>query len=233
MASSGTIAVSLTMLAMLLCFGAFVGLIVFLVYYTRKVRNARIAQCAAWAAQHGFHYWPEDRTALGISGRTPFNLGHSHQALDVFRGKHRGLHMHCFQYQFVTGGGKSRSVHQYQIVAISLPTSRPFLDIGHENFMSKRFEKDLDFENQAFNDHYRIESDSPRFAYDVIHPRTMEWMLADRRALVTRWRFEGSWLLTFRSGPLVLEELHYYADFLHAVLAQVPEHVWSAPKSLG
>ncbi|WP_051704213.1 hypothetical protein [Glycomyces sp. NRRL B-16210] len=213
----------------LACCVALVGGTVLLVLYTRRARNARIAQCAAWAARHGFQYWPDDPTALGISGHNPFDLGHSRRAYDVLRGRYRDAHLHCFQYVFVTGGGRSRTTHTYQVYAISLPKSRPYLDIRHENALSRRFEKDLDFENQAFNDEYRIESDSPRFAYDVIHPRTMEWMLADQRARSYQWRFEGSWLMTFRTGGHDLDQVFHYADFLHAVLGQVPAHVWSDP----
>jgi hypothetical protein len=216
-----------SMLIPALCLGVPAGLVVLAIVASRRARQRRIAQCAAWAAHHRFQYWPEDRAALGITRRPPFTMGHSHQALDVFRGMYKERHLHFFHYRFVTGSDKERQTHDYQLVAIDLPAVRPVLDIGHENFLSRRFDKDIEFENQAFNDKFKIASQSPRFAYDVIHPRTMEWMLADPRAHVIRWRFEGAWLMTFRRGGLNPDEAFYYADFLHQVLAQVPKHVWS------
>ncbi|MFC3491240.1 hypothetical protein [Glycomyces rhizosphaerae] len=197
------------------------------VYYSRRARQRHIAQMAAWAAYHGFQYWPEEPSALAISRQVPFTYGSGHQALDVLRGTFRDVHLHCFQLRYQVSSGESTSTHDYQVVAISLPAMRPLLDIAHENSMSRRFDKDIQFENRAFNDKFKIASPSPRFAYDVIHARTMEWMLADARAHTIRWRFEGAWLLTFRRGKLNPHEVFYYADFLHQVLAQVPKHVWS------
>lgn len=215
------------LLVPVLCLGVLGGVIAVAVHFSRKSRQRRIDQCAAWAAHHRFHYWPEEPSALAISKHSPFATGHARQAIDVFRGTYRDAHLHFFQYRFKTGSGDNESTHDYQVVAISLPAMRPLLDIAHENSLSRRFDKDIEFENRAFNDKFRIASHSPRFAYDVIHPRTMEWMLADPRAHTLRWRFEGSWLMTFRKGAVNPHEAFYYADFLHQVLAQVPNHVWS------
>ncbi|MCC3765010.1 hypothetical protein K3N28_18280 [Glycomyces sp. TRM65418] len=221
--------VAFTVLVPLLCLGVPGGLVAVLIYCSRRARQRRMAYCAAWAAHHGFHYLPSDPSVLAISRQPPFTSGSGREALDVFRGTFRETHLHCFQYRYRTSDGENTSTHDYQVVAISLPAMRPLLDIAHENSLSRRFDKDLQFENQAFNDRFKIASPSPRFAYDVIHARTMEWMLADPRAHAIRWRFEGSWLMTFRKGPLNPEEVFYYADFLHQVLAQVPKHVWSDP----
>lgn len=210
-----------------LCLGIPGGLVAFAILHSRRVRQRRIAYCAGWAAHHGFHYLPSDPAALAISQQPPFTSGHARMALDVFRGTFRDVHLHSFQLQFRSGSGDNESTHDYQVVAISLPGARPLLDIAHENSLSRWFEKDLQFENRAFNDRFKIASPSSRFAYDIIHPRTMEWMLADPRAHVIRWRFEGAWLMTFRRGGLNPDEVFYYADFLHQVLAQVPKHVWS------
>jgi hypothetical protein len=213
--------------AALLCLGVPGTAIGLAIWYSVRSRKRRIAELAAWAAHHGFHYWPQERSALALSRQAPFTTGHGHQALDVLRGTYKGAHLHCFQLRFRTGNGEHESTHDYQVVAISLPATRPLLDIAHENSLTRRFGADLAFENQAFNDRFKIASPSPRFAHDVIHPRTMEWMLADPRAHRLRWRFEGAWLMTFRQGRLNPHEVFYYADFLHQVLAQVPKHVWS------
>lgn len=212
---------------MLVCFGSLVAVMVLIFYVQRRARQARIRYCQGWAAHHGFQYWPEDLSVLGMSSQAPFSVGHSRTAMDVFRGKYRGLHLHFFHYRYRTGSGKNQRTHDWQVVAVSLPAARPLLDIDHENFLSKRLGKDIDFENQAFNDRYRVISASPRFAYDVIHPRTMEWMLSDYRALANRWRFEGPWLMTMRSGALDLDHVMHFADFLVDVRSQVPDHVWT------
>ncbi len=47
------------------------------------------------------------------------------------------------------------------MVAISLPATRPLLDIAHENSLSRRFDKDIEFENRAFNDKFWIARRAP------------------------------------------------------------------------
>ncbi|GAA2162960.1 MULTISPECIES: hypothetical protein [Glycomyces] len=197
------------------------------VYFAWRARQKKIAMYRAWAAQYGFHYEPGDNSVTGLSTEEPFNQGHSRKGIDVFRGMYKGVHIVFFQYQYSTGSGKERKTFNHQVVAIGLPTTRPLLDISQENFLTKRFAKDIDFENQAFNDIFRIKSPNRRFAYDIIHARTMEWMLQDQRARSYSWRFEGPWLMTFRSGGLKLEEVFFYADFLIDILGQVPRHVWA------
>ena len=196
-------------------------------YFAWRARQKKIAQYRAWAAQYGFQYEPRDDSVTGLSTEQPFGIGRSRQGIDVFRGMYKNMHILFFQYKYTTGSGKESKTFHNQIVAIGLPTARPLLDISQENAFSKRFQKDIDFENQRFNDTFRIKSPNRRFAFDVIHARTMEWMLADQRANSYPWRFEGPWLMTFRSGALKLEEVFFYADFLIDVYAQVPRHVWS------
>jgi hypothetical protein len=221
--------VLLFVVAPVVCLGIPAGLITWAILHSRRVRQRRIAYCLGWAAHHGFHYVPSDPSMLAISRQPPFTTGSGREALDVFRGTFKGVHLHCFQYRYRTSDGENTTTHDYQVVAISLPAMRPLLDIAHENSLTRRFSKDLEFENQAFNDRFKVASPSPRFAHDVIHPRTMEWMLADPRTRLLRWRFEGAWLMTFRPGPIKPDEVFYYADFLHQVLAQVPKHVWTEP----
>lgn len=198
-----------------------------LAYFAWRARQKKIAAYRAWAAQYGFHYEPRDDSVTNLSSENPFGTGRARQGIDVFRGRYKNLHIVFFQYNYTTGSGKDSRTHPNQIVAIGLPAARPLLDISRENGFSKRFQKDIDFENQRFNDTFRIKSPNRRFAFDVIHARTMEWMLADQRAMSYPWRFEGPWLMTFRPGPLKLEEVFFYADFLIDVYAQVPRHVWS------
>ncbi|WP_025272171.1 hypothetical protein [Haloglycomyces albus] len=191
------------------------------------LRKKKVREYRAWAAQNGFHYEPRDDTVAELSTGEPFQEGSSRMGMDVFRGQYRGMHVMFFHYQYTTGFGKDRESHPFQVAAIGLPAPRPRLDIGHEGWWSRRFTADIDFENQAFNNHYKINCDSRRFAFDIIHPRTMEWMLSDPRALHNEWRFEGQWLLTWRAGGLNFEDVFLYLDFLIDIYSQVPRFVWA------
>jgi len=47
-------------------------------------------------------------------------------------------------------------------------------------------------ESEEFNRAFKIKTAQNKFAYDVLHPRMMEWMLADQRAIRFPFRFERS-----------------------------------------
>ncbi|WP_112133348.1 hypothetical protein [Glycomyces dulcitolivorans] len=200
----------------------------YLVYYVRrKSSEQRRAQAYAhWAAQCGFQYRAEDPAVGAPSAFDPFvvPLGSFNEwkGCHVFSGGHRGhrfLAYECTRPQDT----ELREPELYQVVMVQLPALRPLLDIGPE----ARDSGDMDFESQAFNNAFRVLSPSPRFAHDVIDPRMMEWMLASPFARGTRLRFEGAWLMTFRSGPLAAGEILPYVGHLADVLDRVPRHVWS------
>ncbi|MDN3239922.1 hypothetical protein [Glycomyces tritici] len=186
----------------------------------------------AFAQQHGLQYRYKDHYIGPPSLRTPFqdpvgSLGATWDGFHVMRGTYRGHHMLAYECRVKKAEWESYEAG-FQVVAIALPTARPFLDIRPESDLSRALEKDLQFENHEFNQVFRVMSDNPRFAHDVLHARTMEWMLADGRARSIPWRFEGGWLMTFRRGGVNTAEVLPSADFLIDLLAQVPKHVWSA-----
>lgn len=197
----------------------------------RRAEYRRAWECHAFAQRHGLQYLHQDPGLGAPSPRAPFvePVGASQTlwgAFHVMRGAYRGHQLVAYECRVKNADWESLE-GSFQVVAIVLPADRPFLDISLENDLSRAFEEDLTFENRAFNDVFRVKSDSPRFAHDVLHARTMEWMLADWRARSFNWRFEGRWLMTFRSGGVNTAGILPYADFLIDLLAQVPEHVWS------
>ena len=50
-----------------------------------------------------------------------------------------------------------------------MPFSLPLLSVGG-GWGGKK----VRFESEDFNDRFTVRTDTPKFAYDVIHPRTME-----------------------------------------------------------
>ncbi|HMI32521.1 MAG TPA: hypothetical protein VK499_00140 [Propionibacteriaceae bacterium] len=55
------------------------------------------------------------------------------------------------------------------LVAIMMPFSFPLMSVGGGWDVKK-----VRFESEEFNDRYTVRTDDPKFASDVIHPRTME-----------------------------------------------------------
>jgi hypothetical protein len=200
-----------------------VALYVYL-YYKREGKRAKAFQ--AWAKSRGFRYGRGEGALAGFSTAEPWGRGKHRTGAHVLRGEHRGEPVLMFEYRYMAGN-ENKEVFNHQVVAVPLPGSVPLLDIAHEGGFSRRFGDDIDFENQAFNDRFKITSADRRFAYDIVHARTMEWMLHDQRAGMWQWRFEGPWLMTFEKRKLDPADALHRADFLLDVRAQAPAYLWS------
>lgn len=209
-----------------------IAVIIVLVWSTgqaAKARQAQMVRLHQWAQHHGLRYTPNDHSVARLSSCAPFNIGSGRIGRDVFRGSHNGRALTFGEYQYTTRKDKKTQLHRWQFVALALPSPRPYLSISRESggLLSSLFGgRGLQLESQEFNDRFRIYTASERFAYDVLHPRAMEWLLADIHANTVGFRFEGHWVITVRSGPLRYDEVYRYADFLDAVIGLVPDFVW-------
>jgi uncharacterized protein DUF3137 len=143
--------------------------------------------------------------------------------------------MVAFDYVYITesGAGKDRTTttHKYSVVALSTPSHRPTLELRREvvgrkllGFVGMR---DLQLESEEFDKAFLIKADNDRFAYDILHPPMMQWLLDDRRAMSSLpFRFDGGSLVTWLDGQMDLERVTYLLDYLCDVLDRVPAFVW-------
>jgi len=122
-----------------------------------------------------------------------FRKGHSRRAFNTMTGSVRVDGRECpvkagdFLYKITRSNGKSTSTSTYRFsyLILHLPFPRvPDLLIRPENFMDKLagvvgFD-DIDFESEEFSRGFHVASKDKRFAYDVITPAMMEFLLASR-----------------------------------------------------
>lgn len=208
-------------------------------YWQWQHNKKKIAHFMQVAQQRGWQYQRQDNGVLGRFRGDPFdNGGRNKRANHVFTGQHRGRPFCCFEYTYqVTrhnssgNGSHSRTeTHYYQIFSIGTPAARSTLQVTKEGFGSKMLDfvgvRDLQLESVEFNQTFKIKTDNDKFAYDVLHPRTMEWMLQDQRAQQTPIRFEGSGLVTWQRGKFELEAMEPRLDYLCEFVDRVPEFVW-------
>ncbi|TCP57068.1 hypothetical protein EV191_1011020 [Tamaricihabitans halophyticus] len=195
----------------------------------------KIAHFTQVAQQRGWQYRPKDSSVLGRFRGSPFNSrGHSRRARHVFSGQHRGKPFCCYEYTYkvTSGSGSNRRTQTYyfRIASVSTPATRPTLEISKEGWGSKMLDfvgvRDLQLESVEFNKAFKIKTENDKFAYDVLHPRTMEWMLHDPRAPETPVRFENGGLVTWERGKFDLEWMQPRLDYLCEFVERVPEFVW-------
>jgi hypothetical protein len=160
-------------------------------YYSSQQRKKELeALAAAW----GFSW--DDSDPFGIDvGYEAFHAigrGHSRRAYNVFHGDRNGRGMVCFDYRYTTGSGKSQSTHHLSGTFIRHKYPFPNLVIRPEGFFDKLAEfvgfDDIDFESAEFSKAFYVKSDNRKFAFDLLHARAMEYMLAQPQRFAMEFR---------------------------------------------
>lgn len=210
-----------------------IAAVIALVRYQRNRRRERADAVRGWAARRGWAYLAEDDSFAGRFGGVPFQSGDHRRAGNVVIGAFGGAPSLCFDYSFVTrstdGRGHTRTTtHRYTITALRLPAMLPVLQIGPENVLTSLGRAlgfhDIEFESEKFNATFTVQSDVPRFAYDVTHPRMMDMLL---RAPGPPWRIAGADLLCWQPGPATPARHEAQLAYLDAIRRQIPQFVWA------
>jgi hypothetical protein len=141
--------------------------------------------------------------------------------------------MVAFDYSYETSstdskGHRSTTTHRYSVCALALPAPLPGLELSPESVLT-RFAGaigfgDVELESEDFNRHYRVSARNPKFAYDVLNPRTMEALLA-RPAL--HLRLLDADAVCWESGRQEPAELLERLATLEVLVAGIPSYVWS------
>ncbi len=184
---------------------------------------------------HGRPDWVlvgSDDTAISRFGLTTAGFGHTTE--QVVRGENGGLPVEGLVHRWKTqrtetttdseGRTRTRTVtehHSEEVAGVWLPFSFPQLSIDG-GWGGQR----VRFESEEFNDRFKVRSADARLAYDVIHPRTMEFLMAVAPPGI---QIEGN-LMRFLVSSHDTETLGFCADFAHDFFARVPSFVW---KNLG
>ena len=140
---------------------------------------------------------------LTFSQRDPFNVpssysacdwfsqGHDREAYNVIHGQLGDYQVKAFDYTYETdstsgtGSDRSTSHDKYHFSCVILDTNAVYqsLLVRPEGFFDRvggAFGiEDIDFESDEFSRKFYVKSSDKKFAYDVIHARTMEFLLAN------------------------------------------------------
>jgi hypothetical protein len=185
-------------------------------------------------AGFGFYGHPDwqligrDDTLIARYGLTTAGFGHTTEK--VIRGNNDGLPIEAFIHRWQTqrtesytdseGRSRTRTVtenHSEIITAIMMPFSFPLLSVGGGGGGKK-----IRFESEEFNNRFTVRTDNPKLASDVIHPRTMEFLMAVQPP---GFRIEGD-VTRFSVERHDTQVIGICADFAHEFFGRVPTFVW-------
>jgi hypothetical protein len=157
-----------------------IGVIGFLSWQQDKKRREALRQ---WAKQRGWHLthlrvrsMHRDYPALKV-----FQNGHSRYAKNIIKGELHGRPVTMMDYRYTTGHGKNRSTHNRGVVILACDFPTVPLFIRRENPLDRVGEffgaDDIDFESSEFSRKFFVKSSDRKWAYDVIHTRTMDYLM--------------------------------------------------------
>lgn len=206
-------------------------------YLGHLAQEKRREEMRVLARQLGCTFRAED--AAGARELEPFELfarGHSQRAYNTLSGRvsvgddSYAVRGGDFLYKVTSGSGKHRRTHthrfSYWIVHLTWPHCPP-LSIRPENVFDKiagalGFD-DIDFESEEFSRRFHVKSSDKKFAYDLIEPRMMEFLLP---RLTTGLALEhGKLLLSDGSSTWTSAEFTRQLAFANEFLKRWPDHL--------
>lgn len=164
----------------------------------------------------------------------PFGTGSSRQASFGFQGVFDGLPASGFHYQYTTGSGKESTTHHFQVLRVVVPGARfPLLSLRRENWATRTFVKDIQFEDAAFNRSWDVNGSNRRFAHDVIHQRIMVFLQSgEMPALQSIW-FERDSVLLSVPGSLRPEDIDRHLRVITRLVSLLPPYLLQEVGSVG
>jgi hypothetical protein len=159
-------------------------------------------------------------------GFSPFGSGHSRAISNVITGELPWGTFYTFDYRYVTGAGKSRHEHRYGIVAFRVPLNFVKLNMRPEGFMDALGGvfgvKDIQLESDEFNQEFHVSSGNDRFAFDILHPNMMEYLLSIDRL---NWQLMGPYIVLICSGCWPIGRLDSLIATGERFLQLIPDYV--------
>ncbi len=195
----------------------------------------RVTALRAWADAHGWTYVGRDNSLINAYQGVPFTEGHSQSVEDVLVGRWQGRPAVSFTFAWVTdhgtdaNGNQNTTTHEAHVVALTLPGALPFLDLSREGFGAKVAKlfggQDIQFESEEFNREWRVMSHDEKFAFDVLVPRTMEWLMQPTVA-GNNLRIDRDAILTWREGRTNVNDIGVRLALLSGLVSRIPDFVW-------
>ncbi len=195
--------------------------------------HKRTQALAAFAAAQGWTYVDEARGFVNRWSGDPFGDGDHRRTDNAIRGLYDGLEMIAFEYSYQTqstdsDGKRSTTTHRYSVVALLTQTALPGLGISPEGGISRMFGRlfntDIQLESEEFNRAFTVTSDDRKFASAVLHPRTMQALLAYREV---DWDIRDGDFVSVDSGNLDPAEIARRCDAMLITARGIPDFVWN------
>ena len=204
----------------LLIAGVGILVVALAVYLPRKRRK----DLEALAGSMGLPFSPQGPDTAGVPLEF-FYAGHSNSAANLIQARVSDLNISFFDYSYVTGSGKHRNTHNFNLALIECPRAQvPKFDLKPETLLYKLGElvgfKDIDLPAfPVFSEKYRLTAPEEPAAHMFFTPSRAAWF---ERNPGLRVQGAPGWVLFFRKeGRLRVDDWQPFIEEAKAFAAEV------------
>jgi len=204
------------------------------IIWSARRREKRRKEMAGWAQLHQMKFLPDNDHSMSFRYQLfqALQRGDNRYAYNIMEG-FAGKYVVCgfdYHYQtYSTGNKGQRQTHHHHFSALIVDAGLPLkpLFIRPEGFFDKVTEfiglDDIDFESDEFSRRFFVKSPDRRWAYDVLHQKTMELLLAYPRFHLD---FQGSRIMAYYDNrTFSLGEFGSALKVVTGILDYLPESV--------
>jgi hypothetical protein len=201
-------------------------------YLNYKREQARRSLLLQWATSNQWQFTASDDSWCDRWQGEPFGEGDHRRAVNVVTGQWKDRPFSSFDYSYQTHssdgkGNRTTTTHRYAVTALHLPAYLPRLQVGPESLLSRVGHafgmSDIELESEDFNRAFRVTATDPKFASDVLAPRTMQ-MLMSHPGL--SWRIEGVDVICWQGGEQRPADVMEALATMAAIVDGIPSFVW-------
>ncbi|HUS91074.1 MAG TPA: hypothetical protein VM695_04450 [Phycisphaerae bacterium] len=206
----------------------FVAVFVLVAIFGILQAQARRKEMLAFAQRRGLTFDPGKYH--GLDDRFPafdcLRRGHGRYAHNRVFGDWNGRDCLLFDYRYVTGSGKNRHTHHFSAIILASDVPLKPLLIRPEGFFDKIADffgfDDIDFESAEFSREFCVKGPDRKWAYDVIHQRTMEFLMSGPRYSI---EFDPAHVIVWHTSRFSVPQFPSAVELAEGLLDLLPEYV--------
>ena len=207
------------------------GVVILVLYISSLERRKKMA---AYAESRRWQFSAEKNKSLSTlyPDFKCLHRGHSRYARNIMQGHRDTREVKAFDYHYATGHGKSRRDFNFSALILSSPLPLQSLYIRPEHLFDKVSDffgfNDIDFESAEFSCAFYVKAPEKRWAYQVIHPQMMAFLLESPRFHV---QLGVSEIMVWRNKRFREQEFEAAFDLAQGLLERLPSYVENQQKN--
>lgn len=220
---------------------AIIGVVIAIAVFSAIQAAKRRKTLEEWARSKDLSFTAASDYAMDsrFAGFSALQKGSNRYAYNIMKGLWNERTIYAFDYHYETYSRSSKGArrthhHYFSAAVVDTGLSLKPLFIRKEGFFDKIGEffgfDDIDFESAEFSRRFCVKSSDRKWAYDVLHQETMEFLL---HAPCFTLDFRGHHILACRGGTFGVKDFAAALDVIDGIVSRLPRSLIEEMKGVG